>query len=135
MPMVTSSFACSGWLMYEKKSYTAALTSSELAALTAPDQPPNAENGAWLMPSTACGQRSASQSTSSPVSRSSTWLEPGRITAPTLSWTLEVAGSIASVPMSPQSSDSAQRPLVNRPRVSPTSRLISSGGPYLVVST
>ena len=34
--------------------------------------------------------------------------------------------------MSPQSSVRAQRPLVNRPRVSPTSRLISSGGPYLV---
>ena len=48
--------------------------------------------------------------------------------------TFEVAGSMASVPMSPQSSDSAQRPETNRLRVSPTSRLISFGGPYWVVS-
>ena len=54
--------------------------------------------------------------------------------APTLSMTFEVAGSMASVPMSPQSSDSAQRPETNRLRVSPTSRLISFGGPYWVVS-
>ena len=38
IPIVTSWFACAGWLMYEKKSYTAALTASELLALTAPDR-------------------------------------------------------------------------------------------------
>src|SRR5215470_153155 len=101
----------------------------------APDQPPKAANGAWLIPSTAYGQVSFVQSTSLPEARSSTFEEPGRITAPTLSCTFDVVGSMASVPMSPQSSVRAQRPLVNRPRVSPTSRLISSGGAYLVVST
>jgi hypothetical protein len=35
--------------------------------------------------------------------------------------------------MSPQSIDRAQRPVVNRPRVSPTPRLISSGGPKSMV--
>src|SRR5207248_8380023 len=100
----------------------------------APDHPPNAANGAWLMPSTALGQLVEVQSTSLPVARSSIFLEPGRITAPTLSWTLEVFGSMASVPLSPQSRERVHRPEVKRPRVSPTSRLSSSGGAYLPVS-
>ena len=56
------------------------------------------------------------------------------ITAPTLSWTLDSVGSTASVPMSPQSRLRAHCPEVKSLRVSPTSRLISSGGPYLVES-
>ncbi len=35
--------------------------------------------------------------------------------------------------MSPQSIDRAQRPVVNRPRVPPTSMLSSSGGPNVAV--
>ena len=43
-------------------------------------------------------------------------------------------GSIEIVPTSPQSRLSAQRPEANSGRVSVTSRLSSSGGPYLVDS-
>ena len=56
------------------------------------------------------------------------------MTAPSRSLTFEVAGSIESGPMSPQSITSAQRPLVTSARVSPMSWFISSGGPYLPVS-
>ncbi len=38
-----------------------------------------------------------------------------------------------SVPMSPQSIDRAHRPVVNRPRVPPTSMFSSSGGPTVAV--
>ena len=55
------------------------------------------------MPFTAYGQMSESQSTSLPVARSKTRDDPGKIMAPTLSWTVEVSGSMARVPMSPQS--------------------------------
>src|SRR6266511_543308 len=133
LPRVTSTFDCPGALMYARKSKAASLTSFLAEALMAPDQPPNAANGAWLTPSTARGQVVALQSTSCPVPRSSTRREPGRTTVPTLSCTVEVLGSMASVPMSPQSMERAQRPEVNSPRVSPTSRFSSPGGPYCVV--
>src|SRR5215207_6664470 len=120
--------------MYEKNAYAASFFFGSAAALTAPAQPPKEANGAWLTPSLALGQVVASHFTSSPVSQFSTSVEPGVITAPTLSFTVEVSGSIASVPISPQSIVRAQRPEVNRPRVSPTPRLSSSGGPYWVVS-
>ena len=55
------------------------------------------------MPSTALGQVVASHATSLPVARSSTLVEPGIWTAPTLSMTLDVAGSMARTPVSPQS--------------------------------
>jgi hypothetical protein len=87
-----------------------------------------------LTPSIASGQVVASQGTSAPLERSSVSFQPGVMTAPTLSWTVDVAGSSARVPISPQSIDSAQRPVVNRPRVSPTPRLISSGGPKSIVA-
>src|SRR6266496_13472 len=95
---------------------------------------PISANGAWFTPFTALGQVVALQSTSFPVARSRTFFEPGRMIEPTLSWTFEVAGSMARVPMSPQSIESAQRPAVNNPRVAPTSRLTSSGGAYFVLS-
>src|ERR1044072_7787392 len=97
-----------------------------------PDQPPNAANGAWFTPSTAYGQVFLSHATSLPVSRFNTFIEPGSMTAPTLSITFDCFGSIASTPISPQSSVSAQWPEMNALRVSPTSRLISFGGPYCV---
>ena len=80
------------------------------------------------------GQVVWSQGTSFIVDRSRICLAPGVMIEPTLSCTLDVAGSIASVPMSPQSIDRAHRPEVNSPRVSPTSRFDSFGGPYLVDS-
>src|SRR6266508_5618244 len=120
--------------MEEKKAYVASFFFASTAAFTAPAQPPKEANGAWLTPSMALGQVLASHFTSLPVAQSSTSVEPGVITDPTLSFTVEVLGSIASVPISPQSMVSAQRPEVNRPRVSPTPRFNSSGGPYLAVS-
>jgi hypothetical protein len=109
------------------------LTSFLAEALIAPVQPPYAAKGAWLMPLTARGQRVGLQSTSCPEARSSTFRDPGAIVVPTLSCTVEVLGSMASVPMSPQSIERAQRPEVNSPRVSPTSRFSSPDGPYCVV--
>src|SRR2546428_1735863 len=114
--------------MDERDADAAALGLAADALLTAPDQPPRAAKGEWFTPLIAFGQVVASQLTSLPVFRSSTCFEPGRITAPTLSCTFEVAGSIARVPMSPQSADNAQRPEVKRPRVSPTSRMRWTGG-------
>ena len=58
----------------------------------------------------------------------------GSTTAPTLFLIFEVLSSIDSGPMSPQSSISAQRPVVTSARVSPMSWLSSSGGPYLPVA-
>jgi hypothetical protein len=109
------------------------LTFWSTAALIAPDQPPKAAKGAWLTPSMACGHLVESQSTSWPLARSRTFLDPGMMTVPTLFCTVEVLGSMASVPMSPQSAERAQRPEVNSPRVSPTSRFSSSLGAYWVV--
>src|SRR5215471_2429650 len=102
---------------------------SGLALLIAPDHPPNAAKGEWFTPLIALGQVFESQSTRAPVERSSTRFEPGRITAPTLSWTVDCVLSTASGPMSPQSMESAQRPDTNRPRESPTSLFNWSGGP------
>src|SRR4029079_8295 len=98
-------------------------------ALTPPDQPPKAASGAVLTPSLAYGQMSAVQSTSLPEARSRTFFDPGVIMAPTLSMTFDFFLSMASEPISPQSIDSAHWPEMNRLRVSPTSRLISLGGP------
>ena len=50
-------------------------------------------------------------------------------TAPHLSMILEVAGSMARTPVSPQSMFTAQRPDTNMSRAPCWSRLISSGGP------
>ena len=99
-----------------------------------PPQPPKAAKGAWFTPSMACGQVSAVQASSLPVSQFSTSFEPGMIAAPHLPITLDCLGSIEIVPTSPQSRFSAQRPEANSGRVSETSRLSSSGGPYLVES-
>src|SRR2546427_11076563 len=133
LPSVTSTLDCAGCDMYERNAYAAVFTLSGLSLLTGPHQPPKAAKGAWLTPFVAWGQIVASHATSFPVLRSRTRFEPGRMTEPTLSCTLEVAGSMASVPMSPQSIDRAQRPEVKRPRVSPTSRLSWSGGPSLEI--
>src|SRR5438445_4271106 len=133
LPSVTSSFDCAGADIYDRNANAASLVLASLALLTAPDQPPKAAKGEWFTPLIALGQVVASQATSLPVFRSRTCFEPGRITAPTLSCTFEVAGSIARVPMSPQSADSAHRPEVKRPRVSPTSRLRRSGGPSATI--
>src|SRR6266851_10463 len=130
-PMVTSTLDCAGCDMYDRNANAASLTFDGAALLIAPDQPPKAANGEWFTPLVACGQIVALQSTSWPVLRSSTRFEPGRITAPTLSWTFDCVGSTASGPMSPQSRDRAQRPVTNRPRESPTSLLSWSGGPSL----
>ena len=99
-----------------------------------PLQPPKAANGAWFTPSMALGQLSAVQASSLPVAQFSTSFEPGMITAPHLPITFEVAGSIESVPTSPQSRLRAQRPETKSGRVSETSMLSSFGGPYFVVS-
>src|SRR3954451_13690097 len=99
-----------------------------------PPQPPKAAKRAWFTTSVPCGQLSTVQASSLPVIESSTSLEPGMIAAPHLPWTLDCLGSIEMVPTSPQSRLSAQRPDANRGRVSETSRLSSSGGPYLVDS-
>ena len=56
------------------------------------------------------------------------------IAAPHLPITFDWFGSIEMVPTSPQSRLSAQRPEAKSGRVSETSRLSSSGGPYLVDS-
>ena len=100
-------------------------------ALTPPLQPPNAAYGAWLTPSMAFGQVALVQASSLPVPQFSTCLAPGVIAAPVLSITFEVLGSIASTPTSPQSRFRAHRPDTNSGRVSLTSMLVSSGGPYL----
>src|SRR6266566_2702762 len=89
LPRVTSTFDSPGALMYARTSKAASLTSFLAEALMAPDQPPNAANGAWLTPSTARGQVLASQATSCPVARSSTRRDPGRIAVPTLSCTVD----------------------------------------------
>src|SRR5205814_9249550 len=107
--MVTSSPDCFGADMYDKKANAASLTLADEALLMAPDQPPKAAKGAWLTPLTALGHRVGLQSASWPLERSRTCFEPGKMTAPTLSSTLDWVLSIASVPMSLQSSDSAQR--------------------------
>src|SRR5918992_4948489 len=99
-----------------------------------PPQPPKAANGAWFTPSIACGQFSAVQASSLPVSQFRTSLDPGMIAAPHLPITLDWAGSIEIVPTSPQSRFSAQRPEAKSGLVSLTSRFSSSGGPYLVDS-
>src|SRR5262245_18197460 len=99
-----------------------------------PPQPPKAAKGAWLTPSIACGQASAEQASSLPVSQLSTSFEPGMIAAPHLPMTLDCLGSIEIVPTSPQSRLRAQRPDAKSGRVSLTSRLSSSGGPYCVDS-
>src|SRR2546426_10449615 len=85
LPIVTSTFACSGCDMYERKAKAAFFTLSGFALFTAPDQPPNAAKGAWFTPLVACGQTLLSHGTSLPVLRSRTDFEPGRMTAPTLS--------------------------------------------------
>src|SRR6476661_1025463 len=72
-PIVTSTFDCAGWLMYDRNAYAASFTFGFAFALTPPDQPPNAANGAWFTPSTAYGQVALSQATSLPLSRSSTF--------------------------------------------------------------
>src|SRR6266542_1797101 len=115
--------------MEDRNANAASLTLACDALLIAPDQPPNAANGEWLMPLVAYGHSVELQSASWPVERSRTCFEPGKITAPTLSTTFDCDLSMASVPMSPQSSDRAQRPLTNRPRESPTSLFNWSGGP------
>src|SRR5580698_6526718 len=96
-----------------------------------PLQPPKAAYGAWFTPSIAYGQLAAVQASSLPVAQFSTSFEPGVITDPVLSITLEIFGSIAITPTSPQSRLSAHLPETNSGRVSLTSRLSSSGGPYL----
>src|SRR5690242_1624967 len=118
--------------MYDRKAYAASLTFVDEAWLIAPDHPPKAANGAWLTPLVAYGHSVGLQSTSCLLERSYTCFEPGRMMAPTLSMTLDCDLSVASGPMSPQSSDSAQRPVTNRPRESPTSLLSWSGGPSLL---
>src|SRR5215510_7192274 len=125
MPMVTSTLDWAGWLMYERKAYVASLTRAGAAALMPPDHPPNAAKGAWLTPLTAWGQVVRSHATSFPVFRSSTRCDPGRTTDPTLSMTFDVLGSMASVPMSPQSRVSAQRPVTKADLESPTSQFSS----------
>src|ERR1700730_16671925 len=79
----------------------------------------------------AYGQVSLVHASSFPVDQFSTSFEPGVTTDPVLSITLEVFGSIASTPTSPQSRLSAHLPETNSGRVSLTSMLSSSGGPYL----
>src|SRR5579859_7293447 len=96
-----------------------------------PLQPPNAAYGAWLTPSIAYGQVAGVQASSLPVAQFNTSFEPGVITDPVLSITFEAFGSIASTPTSPQSRLSAHLPETNSGRVSLTSMLSSSGGPYL----
>src|SRR5579871_1137741 len=96
-----------------------------------PLQPPKAAYGAWFTPSTALGQVSFEQASSLPVDQFTTSLEPGVSAAPVLSMTFDVLGSIARTPTSPQSRLRAHLPDTNRGRVSLTSMLSSSGGPYL----
>src|SRR6202046_5122142 len=79
----------------------------------------------------AYGQVSLVQASSLPVAQFSTSFEPGVMTEPVLSITLEDLGAIARTPTSPQSRLSAHLPDTNSGRVSLTSRLSSSGGPYL----
>ena len=69
-----------------------------------------------------------------PVARSTTRREPGRILEATSPSIFDWVRSIESGPMSPHSRSSAQRPERTIGRVSVTSRLSSSGGPYLPVS-
>src|SRR4029077_5694088 len=126
LPRVTSTLDWAGALMYDKKSYAASCCAVGECALTAPDQPPKAANGAWFTPLTASGQVVASHGTSLPVERSRTCFQPGEMTAPVLSWAY-VPG--ARVPTSPQSRVRAQRPVVNSPRDPPTSMFSPSGGP------
>src|SRR4029078_3277675 len=82
----------------------------------------------------ACAQVSAVQVSSLPESQFSTSFEPGMIAAPHLPITLDCLGSIEIVPTSPHSRFRAHRPAAKSGRVSLTSRLSSSGGPYLVDS-
>ena len=71
------------------------------------------------------------QAASLPVLQSRTSFAPGVTVAPVLSMTLDVLGSMASTPTSPQSRFRAHLPETNSGRVSLTSMLSSSGGPYL----
>src|SRR3984885_13310959 len=79
----------------------------------------------------AFGQVSLVQASSLPVDQFNTSFEPGGMTEPVLSITFDAFGSIASTPTSPQSRLSAHLPETNSGRVSLTSILSSSGGPYL----
>src|SRR5438552_15622541 len=97
---MTSKFDCSDALMYDRNLKAASFTAVLTLQLIAPDQPPNDANGAWLMPFTAFLQVVASHGTSLPVLRSRTIFEPDRMTAPTLSLTFEVVGTIGGVTMS-----------------------------------